>query len=66
MHNGVGEELIEMTQKPKKKPDEDTTDNTEEQDDYLQEKHPGKEHDEALVDEQSEESFPASDPPANY
>ena len=55
-----------MTQKPKKKRDQDTTDNAEEQDDYLQEKHPGKEHDEALVDEQSEESFPASDPPANY
>ena len=34
--------------------------------DYINDTHPGEKREDAVVDEQGEESFPASDPPANY
>lgn len=34
--------------------------------DYINDAHPGEDREDAVVDEQGEESFPASDPPANY
>ena len=56
-----------MTKNPTHKRD-DEQDPTEEstKEDYIDEEHPGKDREEAVVDEQGEESFPASDPPANY
>lgn len=63
--NGNGKELIDMTQDPfKKSPEPKKPESNKE--DYLDEKFPGEDHDDALVDEQIDESFPASDPPANY
>lgn len=54
-----------MTQDPfKKSPEPKKPESNKE--DYLDEKFPGEDHDDALVDEQIDESFPASDPPANY
>lgn len=38
----------------------------EHHEDYINDAHPGQTRDDAVVDEQGEESFPASDPPANY
>lgn len=35
-------------------------------DDYIDAAHPGEYREDAVADEQGEESFPASDPPANY
>ena len=59
MNNGRREELITLTQDPKRNPKEND-------DDYIDEEQSAHEHDDAVVDEQGEESFPASDPPANY
>lgn len=36
------------------------------QDDYIEAAHPGEYREDAVADEQGEESFPASDPPANF
>ena len=48
-----------MTQDPKRKPEDHDEDPIDEEDS-------AHEHEDAVVDEQGEESFPASDPPANY
>ncbi|HEY4536395.1 MAG TPA: hypothetical protein VIG71_10590 [Enteractinococcus sp.] len=56
-----------MTQEPaKKREDDETTDSESTTEDYINEKHPGEDREDAVVDEQIDESFPASDPPANY
>lgn len=56
-----------MTQKPEHKREEehDPADQSKKED-YINDAHPGEDRDDAVVDEQGEESFPASDPPANY
>lgn len=59
MNNGSREELITLTQDPKRKP-------ADRDEDSLDKEHSKQDHDDAVVDEQGEESFPASDPPANY
>ena len=59
MNNGSREELITLTQNPKSKPE-----NRDE--DSIDKENATHDHDDTVVDEQGEESFPASDPPANY
>ncbi|WP_161485797.1 hypothetical protein [Enteractinococcus helveticum] len=56
-----------MTDNPKR-PRDDEQDPEEEprKEDYINDAHPGEDREDAVVDEQGEESFPASDPPANY
>lgn len=55
-----------MTDKRKDDHHHDQNSDNEAQEDYLEEEHPGKTREEALADEQGEESFPASDPPGNF
>ncbi len=60
MHNGNREELITLNKDPERKPQDHD-------EDHIDEENPESEdHEEAIVDEQGKESFPASDPPANY
>ncbi|GAA2041833.1 hypothetical protein GCM10009720_22990 [Yaniella flava] len=42
------------------------TKHKKEQEDYIDDAHPDEDREDAVVDEQGEESFPASDPPANF
>lgn len=66
MNNVWGMELMVMTQTPPRK-DDDPEDAAEEaQEDYINDAHPDESREDAVADEQGEESFPASDPPANY
>ncbi len=46
--------------------DRKSRDADEEQEDYIDDAHPEEDREDAVADEQGEESFPASDPPANY
>lgn len=46
-------------QDPKNKPNDKGKD-------YIDEENESEEHEDAVVEEQGKESFPASDPPANY
>jgi hypothetical protein len=48
-----------MIQDPKRKPQN-------EGEDYIDEENESEEREDAVVEEQGKESFPASDPPANY
>ena len=56
-----------MTQQSKQPRDQDQdSSGVPHHEDYIDDAHPGEDRDNAVVDEQGEESFPASDPPANY
>ena len=55
--NGKREELITVTQDPKDKKNDK---------DYIDDENISEEREDAVVEEQGKESFPASDPPANY
>lgn len=66
MDNVLGKELIVMTKKPQRGDKESESSKEEEQEDYIDDAHPGETREDAIADEQGEESFPASDPPANY
>ena len=59
MNNYSREELITLTQDQKRKPED-------RDEDSIDKENATQDHDDAVVDEQGEESFPASDPPANY
>ncbi len=56
-----------MTQdQNKKRQDDENAKPDSENEDYIDEKYPEEDREDAVVDEQIDESFPASDPPANY
>lgn len=55
-----------VTEKPQRKDEEPHDAEEEEQEDYIDDAHPGEDREDAIADEQGEESFPASDPPASY
>ena len=67
VHNRHREELIAVTDNPMRpRDDEEDPEETSTKPDYINDAHPGEDREDAVVDEQGEESFPASDPPANY